>query len=449
MRDLYIGVIYLAFLIFGMTAPFVATLGYVWVDTFYPQLVSGLVALIPTSVVMGGAALVFYVLLDRKSPARFTTHTFLTLLFSAWVTATLMWAEVPEQAWLKWDWAGKTIIFSAFIPIAIRSRIQIEAFLQVYLFAALFHMIPVGVKTLISGSAYGRSLGILQGNVGLAESSTLAAISIALIPIMLYLRAHAVLIPVPWFRRLVYLGTAVIAIPAAIGTYARTALVGFAVVGVSLFFQSRRKAFYLIGMFFLVVGFGLYAADSWGERIATTAEFSEESSALGRILVWQWTLGYVMENPLGGGFNSYLVDRITMPGPEGTLVLVYGKAFHNMYIEVLGEHGFPGLFMFVTLLFLSLLDLRRVSRRTAGQEHLRWLHDLSRAVMTALLTIMVCGCFIGIAFQAFVWYLIALPVCLREYLHRLEALERSAQPLAAGGSGRVAGPLVPAWRTAR
>ncbi len=52
------------------------------------------------------------------------------------------------------------------------------------------------------------------------------------------------------------------------------------------------------------------------------------------------TLNYVSEHPLGGGFQSFLIDRIEFPATNGeTPLVIYGKAFHNSYIEVLGEQG--------------------------------------------------------------------------------------------------------------
>jgi putative inorganic carbon (HCO3(-)) transporter len=168
-------------------------------------------------------------------------------------------------------------------------------------------------------------------------------------------------------------------------------------------------------------------SDSWNERIETTENYDTEGSALGRILVWKWTLGYVMDHPLGGGFQSFLIDRIEYPADNGQAPLVvYGKAFHNIFIEVLGEQGFPGLAMYVTLISLSLWYMWSAMRRTRDKPHLLWLHDLAGTLMTSLLTIIACGCFIGIAYQAMVWYLITIPVCLSGYLYRVEQLEGGA-----------------------
>jgi putative inorganic carbon (HCO3(-)) transporter len=426
--DLYVALIYAAFLVIGATAPFVLTLGYLWVDTFYPQFISTLVAQLPSSLVMGVAAIGGYVLLDRRSPPHFSGHTALVLVFAGWVTLTLCWAERPDSAWDKWDWAFKVVMFAAFLTLVLRSRVQIEAFLQVFLFAASLHMLALGTKTMLSGSGYGRDLGVVRGNPGLTESSYLASVSIALIPIILFLRSHSILIPKSRVRDLGYLGLIVIAVFAAIGTYARTALVGFVVVGVFLWLQSRRKILFTVCAAVVAIGAVAMTASSWNERIDTTADYETEGSALGRILVWKWTLGYVAEHPLGGGFNSFLADRIEFPVANGQAPLVvYGKAFHNSFIEVLGEHGYPGLAMYLMLMLLSLRYMWSVMRRTRGRAHLLWVHDLAAALMTSLLTIMACGCFIGIAFQALVWYLMTLPVCLSAYLHRVEQLERGAE----------------------
>jgi putative inorganic carbon (HCO3(-)) transporter len=427
LRDLYIALMYASFFVIGPTTPFVFTLGYLWVDTFYPQYVSPLVGEIPTSFIMAIAAISSYVLLDRRLPPRFSFHTALVLIFAGWCTLSIVWAELPDDAWVKWDWAFKVVMFAAFLTLVLRSRVQIEAFLQVFLFSASVHMLAPGIKTMLSGSGYGRQLGVLitGAGVGLTESSYLSAASIAFIPIILYLRKHTILVPKSRLWDLGCLGLVVVAVFAAISTYARTALVGFVVVGVFLWLQSRRKVLFAICAAVLAIGAMTMTAESWNDRIDTTADYDTEGSALGRILVWKWTLNYVADHPLGGGFQSFLIDRIEYPSANGaTPQVVYGKAFHNIFIEVLGEQGFPGLAMYVTLILLSLWYMWNAMRRTRGQPHLLWVHDLAGALMTSLLTIVACGCFIGIAYQATVWYLITLPVCLNAYLGRVEELER-------------------------
>ena len=209
---------------------------------------SPLLGQIPTSMIMAIAAIGGYVALDRRSPPRFSFHTFLTLIFAGWCTLSITWAELPDDAWVKWDWAFKVLMFAAFLPLVLRSRVQIEAFLQVFLFAASVHMLAPGIKTMLSGSGYGRQLGVLVTNAGagLTESSYLSAAAIAFIPIILFLRKHSILVPKSKLWNYGCLGLVVVAVFAAISTYARTALVGFLVVGVFLWIQSRQKVLFAV-----------------------------------------------------------------------------------------------------------------------------------------------------------------------------------------------------------
>jgi probable O-glycosylation ligase (exosortase A-associated) len=421
LRSLFISLVFLGFIAMGAAAPFVFSLGYVWVDTFRPQEIATLVLpSIPVSMVMGALAIGSYIVADRRSPAPVSTHTVLILLFAAWVTVTtLFFAVSPPVAWEKYDWAIKTLLFSAFIPLVFRTRVQIEAFLQVYLFALAIHIMPFGIKTLVNGGGYGSALGIVAGNSGFSEGSTLAAVALMLVPFCLYFIRHSVLMPQVRLTQMIYYGMLVLLVACAFGTFARTTLVGVLVLGIALWIRSRRKIVGAAVGVLMVMGMGIVASDAWEERISTVQEYQSESSALGRILVWKWTLGFVASNPAGGGFNSYVASVITFPGESGQEdVVVHGKAFHSIYFEVLGEHGWPGIILFGGLIATSLLSLQRVARRAAkvpGMEHCR---DLAYAMQTSLLCLLACGAFIGIAFQPMLYYLFALSACLSNYLRR-------------------------------
>jgi hypothetical protein len=75
-RSLWLLAIYLIFIGLGATAPFVATLGYVWVDTFRPQEVAYfLLNDLPVAMIVGVMALGSYVLSDRRSPPPVSLET--------------------------------------------------------------------------------------------------------------------------------------------------------------------------------------------------------------------------------------------------------------------------------------------------------------------------------------------------------------------------------------
>ncbi len=423
MRDLAIILTYVSFLTLGTMAPFVLSLGYVWVDLFGPQYLGwSPLSFIPVSFVMGAAAVAAYLLLDRRAPPRITWPTLLFLAMGLWITATTSWAAVPTASWAKWDVAFKALMFAAFIPFVVRSRVQIEAFVHIYVFSMSAHILPWAVKTVISGGGYGQSLGLVGSNViWLSESSAVATIGIMLLPLLLTLRQHSLLLPRGRIRDVVYLGTALGGLFASIGTFARTAVVGLGVLGVAMFLRSKRKARFLLAS--AVVGAGLFAvtSDKWTARISTIEDYASENSAYVRILVWRWTVGYVAQHPFGGGFRVWLTDHIVTEssGPNVPATEQTGRAFHNIFFAVLGEHGYPGLFLYGLLIIVLFASLQRVIKLTAPQPAHEWAHDMAKALQITIAVLLTCGNFIDISFEPLVWYLFTMVVCLREYVRRV------------------------------
>ena len=423
MRDLAIVLTYVSFLTIGTMSPFVLSLGYVWVDLFGPQYLGwSPLSYLPVSFIIGAAAVAAYLLLDRRAPPRITLPTLLFFTIGVWITATTSWAALPDASWAKWDVAFKALMFAAFVPFVVRSRVQIEAFLHVYVFSISAHILPWAMKTVISGGGYGRSLGLVGSNViWLSESSTVAMVGIMLSPLLLTLRKHSLLLPRGRIRDVVYLGTALGGLFASIGTFARTAIVGLGVLGVTMFLRSKRKVVFLLAA--AVVGAGLFSvtSDKWTERISTIEDYASENSAYVRIVVWRWTLGYVAQHPLGGGFRVWLTDHIVIESsnPNVPATEQTGRAFHNIFFAVLGEHGYPGLFLYGLLIVVLFASLQRVIKLTALQPEHEWAHDLAKALQITIAVLLACGNFIDISFEPLVWYLFAMVVCLREYVRRV------------------------------
>ncbi|MBN8926946.1 MAG: putative O-glycosylation ligase, exosortase A system-associated [Rhodospirillales bacterium] len=400
----------------------------------------------------GGAAVAGYILLDRRNPPRVTACCLLQLAMAAWVTLSILWAEMPEQAWSKWDWAFKVILFSAFIPFSIRSRVHIEAFAQVYVIALAANFVPFGLKTILGGGGYGTNLGLVSGNSGLAEGGLLSTACLMAVPLALFLGRHTQLLPRYTPITLGYLAVALLAVATAVGTYERSALVGLLALGATMFVRSRHKL--RLGLFILVTAafVAVLVSDAWLDRISTISTYQRDHSALTRLLIWQWTFTYAIHHPFGGGFMSYLINHVALP--DGTVQ--FARAFHSIYFEMLGEQGWPGLLMFLLLSVITWIGLGRVSRRTRHRPHLVWCADLATALQSALAVFLTAGAFVGIAFQPMYWYMIALSISLCEYVRRVEWAERLAQPQSrwpqrAMSPAAVAGPpaQLPPWRAPR
>lgn len=411
MRSLYLTLIYSFFLVTGIAAPFVLTLGYVWVDIVRPnEIVYSILNRVPTSMIMGLAAILVYVLLDRRSRPKLGAFIVLTVSFALWTTLTTTWAEVPALAWYKWNFAVKTILFSVFVPFVIRSRAQIEAFLLVYVFSFSAHIISAGANTVLTGGGYNRALGLLVNNSGIAESSTLAAICCSLIPLIVFLKNQSRIVSAKIVVvRLIYWGLLCACVVAALGSYARTALVGLLLVAIHSWLKSRHKLLFAMLVLIIVTAGTPLMPKPWQDRMSTIITYQQDTSAASRITVWEWTLDYVATHPLGGGFNVYAVDQV-VPG---------GLAFHNIFFEVLGEHGYVGLAIFLGMIGTSIANLLRVRKRARAYPELNWCSALATQLLAAQVVLLSCGMFIGIAFQPPIYYLLSVSVCLSEYFRRV------------------------------
>jgi putative inorganic carbon (HCO3(-)) transporter len=444
LRSIWLVFVYLAFLGLGAYAPFIFALGYVWVDTFRPQEVAYIVLnQLPVAMIMGAAAVGSYLVFDRRSPPRLTLAGLMPAMMAVWCTVTMTWAVAAESGWTKWDWAFKTLAFAAFLPYVIRSRVQIEAMAQVYLFALAANIIPFGVKTLISGGGYGQNLGLGSGNAGLAEGGQLSTFCLMAVPIAYFLSRHGQLIPKHPLVKLAYLGIIVLSVVTALGTFERSALIGASVLGIYMFMRSRQKALFGFILAVGVAGAAYMTSSVFLNRMQSIGSYQADSSAMVRIMVWKWTLEFATTHPLGGGFNSYLVNVIELPGDgQNAPEIQQGRAFHSSYFEVLGEQGYPGIIMFLLATGTSVLALRRLTKKTRKIPHLAWCADMSDALQSGILVFMTSGAFVGIAFQPIIWYFIAMSVSLREYVRRSEAL--GAVTTDPGWRGRVQTPALDA-----
>jgi len=408
----------------GLNRPVVAYCAYIWIDMLMPHklLYGGFASGIPFSML---AVLFFFMSVFINKASLTGTKSigvpFLFCFFAFWITITTFNAMFPEIAWVKWDWAFKTIIASFLMMFVCKTRADIELILLTILSALSFFVIILGLKTFLGGVGYGRSLIPGQLNYGLYETSTLAAVSASMIPIVLYLKKNSILLPKLKNYPYMWYGFIVLIIAAIIGTSARTGLVSLAFLfGVA--FLLTKKKFALLAVGTVLVGiFSLVVSDAWLDRMDTVND-PNEASAEGRVVVWRWTIDFAAENFLGGGFHAYrankgMLDKYTESGNTFS----NAKAFHSVYFEVLGEHGYIGFFCFMSILALSLLKLVKITRNKDGPE---WASDASFAIFIALSTLLAGSNFVGIAFRPYIYYFVALAIAL-EKVYYAKNLQKS------------------------
>jgi len=168
----------------------------------------------------------------------------------------------------------------------------------------------------------------------------------------------------------------------------------------------------------------------------TIENHQADQSASTRIAVWKWTLDYVKDHPLGGGFDAYRSNKLTIETRdaetsgsttdiETRTVTDQARAYHSSYFEMLGEQGWPGLALWLWLQASGLWQMERLrsrwSKRAAAEgagPELQWQAPLANALQQAQLVYLLGAAFVGIAFQPFILMLIGLQCGLWSYLKR-------------------------------
>jgi putative inorganic carbon (HCO3(-)) transporter len=216
------------------------------------------------------------------------------------------------------------------------------------------------------------------------------------------------------------LGYAFCSLLTLIGTQARTGMVAAVAYVMLLVVQTKNKFKTLIVLALLPFLIMPFVTDSWLERMSTVEDANTtEKSAIGRLVVWRWTLDYVAERPLlGGGFYAHLanagkLDRY-QKGNEVEISQKGGKAFHNIFFEVLGETGYGGLLLFCGIIFIALSKNYFLSktRQLYVNEKDKWIPNMAVAINTSLIVYCVGGLFIGVAFYPWMYYLFGLSTSL-------------------------------------
>ena len=207
----------------------------------------------------------------------------------------------------------------------------------------------------------------------------------------------------------------VAAVVGVVLSYSRGALLGLACVLLAIAFQSKYRlraiaATAILGLILVVA-----APQQWIERMETlkTAE-KTDASAQERFHSWNFATHLALEFPiLGGGFETFttpLYQRygLSLLTPEG---IEFGP--HSIYFQMLAEHGFPGLFLFLAILVSCALSAQRVKKRFRKIDPNHWLVAYAKMLLASLFAYAVSGAFLGFAYFDLFYQMVATTIILK------------------------------------
>ncbi len=396
MRDIFVTMVVFGSIPLIFMQPYVGILVWSWLGYMNPhRLAWGFSTNFPFAMIV--AIVTVAALLFSKEPKRipWTAESKLLVIFILWMLVTTFFSLYPDLAWLQFEKVIK-IQFVIFLTlILINSREKIHALAWMIALSLGFYGIKGGIFTITSGGGMhvqGPDGTFIGGNneIGLALIMT--------IPLMRYLQLNT---QRAWLRYGL-IGAMALSILAVFGTQSRGALLGIAAMGFFLLFKSRQKIV-LITLLVISIPVALsFMPQSWHERMGTIKTYEQDESALGRIDAWKFAFQQAVDRPITGGGFEVFSGRTDA---------------HSIYFEVLGEHGFIGLILFLSLGIMAWRTGGWVVKNCKDQPELKWLSDLAAMLQVSLIGYAVGGAFLGLAYFDLYYHLVAmLAICKLLYL---------------------------------
>jgi probable O-glycosylation ligase (exosortase A-associated) len=405
-RDVIITLIIFGILPFSFKRPVIGALLFTWVSLMNPhRLTYGFAYAFPFAAAI--AAVTTVSLFTSKEAKRFpvTPVTVLLLAFAVWMTFTSFFALEPLVVWLEWNRVMKTFFMVAITMMVINTTRDLKIFVWIVALSLGIFGLKGGLFTIASGGHFR-----VYGPDGsyIAENNGMALALVTVLPLIWYLRTQVQ-------KRWMVLGmTAMTAMTAVsvVGSYSRGALIGGSAMLFFLWCHSRKKAqtaVVLIGVVALIL---TVMPSAWFERMNTIDEYHEDNSAMGRINAWQFAINVASNNLLGGGYNVFTPRMFYIYAPDP---LNYHVA-HSIWFQVLGDHGFIGLGMFILLMFFAWRTGTRVRKYCDTQPDLKWAADLARMCQVCIIGFAASGTFLSLAYFDLYYDIIIILVCLEKIL---------------------------------
>ena len=396
MRDASLYIMLLALAGIAMYQPWMGLLGLAVLNIVHPQGGrSAEAGVLPAYSILLGVTLISTLLARLRGRLEFALlwdwrFAVLILLLLQFCITTLFGIN-PWAAWPRLLEVGKMFVPLVLMALLIDSREKLRVLLLVIAGSIALVAVKGGFWALITGfrdRVYGAPGSEMAGNNEFAIAVSMA------IPLLLLWREE---ISDRRLRAALFLVT-VLCFGAALSSWSRGAFLSLGAMSLLLIWQHRRKNAPLILSVVAIVAVGTMFPEGWLARMTGMGQYQTDESAMGRLEVWRSGWNYLLVHPwLGGGFDSWIYVSL----PKGS------RDWHNAYIKMGVEHGFPGLLLWGMLLAGTFLDLTRMGgsgKRRRSDWVQRW-----AAMLRASLTAYAAGAmFLGIVYwELFYWLLMA------------------------------------------
>lgn len=443
MRDVAVVLIFSGAALYALRNPYIAALLWTWFGLMNPHRLSwGFAQTLPFA--MGAAAILMLSILINSKKVRwnFASPTLLLLSFVAWMGISTGFAFFVDESVSRYIFVLKILLMLLPIAAVIQTREQILGFVVVITGSISFFGIKGGLFTILSGGSHrvwGPPSSVIEGN------NELAVALIISVPLLYFLATQtSALKELPfiskisekWMKRFMYISI-FLCLVSALGSHSRGALLAMLAMGSILWWRSKAKVALMAIAIVMGVMSVAFMPDEWSGRMGTIKTYDEDASAMGRINAWTMAINIANDRPTGAGFvtDSPTIYRTYAPNPEFVIVA------HSIYFQVLGEHGYIGLLLYLGFWISTYFLAGRIFRQTAGRPDLEWANILASMCKVSLVGFAVGGAFLSLAYWDMPFYIFVVLICTQQWVR--EALKTTSK----AQSGKTTGNPFPTTST--
>jgi putative inorganic carbon (HCO3(-)) transporter len=416
MRDALMLALVVGILPFACRHTWVAALLWTWISIMNPhKLAWGFAQSMPFAAMAAGAAAISLVITKDKLALPRNHAVTALILLTFWMCVTTAFAIHPEGSWPLLERTLKIQVMTLIALAALRERRHVELFIWVNALSIGFYGLKGGLFTLASGGeqrVWGPPGGFIEGN------NELGLALVMVIPLMNYLRAVATR---RWIRGGL-VGLMSITAIAVLGTQSRGAFLAILAMGLFMWMRSREKAVAAVVIGVIGLTLTAFMPQTWSDRMSTIGSYEQDGSAMGRINAWKMATHLANARPLGGGFDIYSGEIFARyaPVPEDV------HAAHSIYFQVLGEHGYLGLLLFLLIGAYAFATASRIRRETERLPEAQWLHYLASMMQVSMVGYAVGGAFLSLAYFDLPYNVLVVVVVSQRWLQGRETTTRTA-----------------------
>ncbi|RZL35039.1 MAG: putative O-glycosylation ligase, exosortase A system-associated [Rubrivivax sp.] len=399
--------------------PWIGVLCWTWISIMNPHQLAWHIRSLPVAAAIGGATLVGLFITKDRRDYKWSREGITLMVFMAWCTLTLPTSFFFDDSFDLWKRVMKIDLMVLVTLVLLHTKRHIMLLAWVLVISIGFYGVKGGVFTVMTGGNYrvwGPENTYIEGN------NEVALAIVMTIPLMRFLQTQ---MTAKWSKTLMSVCMVLMA-ASALGSHSRGALLAIGAMTAVLWWRSKGNKF-VSAIVVVVVGVGLLSLmpAEWFERMNTIKTYEQDESAQGRINAWWMAFNLAKANFMGGGFQVGHPMLFAMYAPNPTDM----HAAHSIYFMVLGEQGFVGLGIFLTLFIMGFMSAGRLRQAAAKQPETMWLAELGGMCQVSLVGYAVGGAFLSLSYWDLPYNVIILIVLGCRWVNRKEWLTEKEEPV--------------------